>query len=175
MVCRLSRLVGSFALAWLCATAVAQTREPEQYFFQPFLGDFHSELDAAHSENKRGILVIYEMEECPFCDRFHKTVLREAAVQDFFRRYFLVFRVDIKGGNRVTGFDGKELSEKAFAAGHGVRATPTTVFYDLAGKEMTRYTGPARDAREFLLLGQYVLDEAYRNQPFSQYKRSTGR
>ena len=159
----------------LGTVALAQARDPEQHFFQPFLGDFHSELETARLESKQGILLVFEMEDCPFCDRFHKTALRETAVQDFFRKHFLVFRVDIRGATRVKGFDGSDQAEKAFATNLGVRATPTTVFYDLAGKEMTRYSGPPRDAREFLLLGQYVLEGSYRNQPFSQYKLAKGR
>jgi thioredoxin-related protein len=169
------RTLVAFALALAWAVGSAQARDPNEHFFQPFFGDLKAELDAARTQAKRGIVLVYEMEECPFCARFHATVLREAEVQDFYRKHFLVFRVDIKGATPVTGFDGRELTESAFAAARGVHATPTSVVYDLAGAEAARYTGPPRDAREFLLFGQYVLDGAHKAMAFSQYKLARAR
>ena len=149
----------------------AQTlRDPEQHFFQPLLGNLQQELQAARAEGRKGMLLVYEMDGCPFCARFHKTVLREVSVQDWFRRHFVIFKIDIRGANPLVGFDGKELSEKAFAAAQKVMATPTSVFYGLDGKEQVRFAGPPRDVREFMRLGEFVQSGEWRRGSFDQYK-----
>ncbi len=148
-------------------------RDPEQHFFQPLLGDLKHELQTARKEGRKGVLLIYEMDGCPFCVRFHKTVLREAAVQDWYRQNFAVFKVDIRGANPLVGFDGKELTESAFAAAQKVKATPTSVFYGLDGQEQVRYAGPPRDAREFMQLGEFVVRGEWRRSNFDQYKSRT--
>lgn len=170
---------------WLCAAPAAlatwaglttpavraqSVRPPEQHFFQLLLGDLRSELQAARTEGRKGVLLIYEMEGCPFCARFHKTVLREVAVQDWYRRHFAVFRIDIRGSTSIVGFDGKEGTESAFAVAQRVRATPTSVFYDLQGKELVRFAGAPRDAREFLKLGEFVVSGAWQQGSFDAWK-----
>lgn len=155
----------------MAAAAAAQAvRDPNQHFFQPLLGDLRAELQAARGERRDGVLLIYEMEDCPFCARFHRTVLREPAVQDWYRQHFYVFRIDIRGSNPVVAFDGREASESAFAASQRIRATPTSVFYGLDGREIVRFAGPARDVREFMQLGEFVASGAWRNSAFSEYK-----
>lgn len=160
-------------LAGLAAAAAARgqaVRDPDQHFFQPLLGDLKQELQVARTEGRRGVLLVYEMEGCPFCARFRKSVLREAAVQDWYRRHFAVFRIDIRGSNPVVAFDGREMTESAFARAQKVRATPTAVFYGLDGQEQVRFAGTARDAREFLQLGEFVLSGAWRRAGFDEYK-----
>ena len=44
-------------------------------------------------------------------------------------------------------------------------------FFDLDGRLVARYTGATRDAQEFLWLGEYVAEGAYREMPFARYKR----
>jgi len=54
-----------------------------------------------------------------------------------------------------------------------VRATPVFQFIDLEGRPIRRgrYTGATRDAEEFMLLGRYIVEEAWRKKSFSRYKR----
>lgn len=164
-------LAGLLLLPLAPAAGRAQTvRAPDQHFFQLLLGDLRRELQSARQEGRVGALLIYEMEGCPFCVRFHKTVLREVAVQDWYRRHFAIYRIDIRGANPLVGFDGKEGTEAAFAAAQRIRATPTSVFYDLQGQETVRYAGAPRDAREFMQLGEFVVSGAWRQGGFDAWK-----
>lgn len=169
----------ALAIAFLAATGFASLpataqpwRDPEQHFFQPFLGDLPAELQLAQKAGKKGVLVIYEMEGCPFCVRLHRTALREPAVQDYYRRHFSVFRVDLLGATTITGFDGRDATESAFASQQKVRGTPTSVFYDLGGRELARFTGAPRDRQEYLLLGEFVVDGHYRTTSFPGFRRA---
>ncbi len=151
-----------------------ERRDPDRYFFDQTFGDFTEELQTAREQGKKGILIMFEMEECPFCHRMRTRVLNRKDVQDYFRRHFLVFSVDIEGDIEITDFQGRPTTMKAFAFRQfRVRATPVFQFIDLDGKPVPRgrYTGATRDAEEFLLLGRYIVEEAWKKMPFSRYKR----
>ncbi|MEW5771354.1 MAG: thioredoxin family protein [Pseudomonadota bacterium] len=158
-------------LAFLAFTAHAEVRDPQTHFFMPKLGDFKEELATAKQEGKRGVLVMFEMEDCPFCSRMKGTVLNQSEVQDWYRKHFLIYAMDVKGDAPMTDFQGKATTEKAFALENRARATPVFLFFDLDGKPVTRFTGATQNAAEFMLLGQYVLDGAYQSMPFNVYKR----
>ena len=64
----------------------------------------------------------------------------------------------------------RTASEKGYAQTLKVRATPTFIFYDLAGNEAVRIVGPLQTPEEFLLLGDFVTSGAYKTRTFAQYK-----
>ena len=166
-------LKGLFMLGLLCAMpAWAETRNVETYFFQPKLGDFKAELETVKNEGKKGVFLFFEMDECPWCARMKATILNQSTVQDFYRAHYLVYSMDVKGDVPMVDFAGKTTTEKAFALENRVRATPTMLFIDGQGKIITRFTGPTRNADEMMLLGRYVLDDAYKQMPFTQYKQA---
>ena len=158
-------------LALVMQPVWAETRDPGNYFFDPKLGDFQAELATAKHEGKAAIMLFFEMDDCPFCARMKATVLNQADVQDYYRKHFLLFPVDTKGDAPMTDFKGKETKEKDFAFENRVRATPVIAFFDLEGNLIVRYTGPTKDKDDFLLLGRYVVDGAYRQMPFIKYKQ----
>lgn len=160
-----------FALAFVSAPVVAEVRDPYKHFFGAKFGDFKAELETARSEGKLGILFMFEMDECPFCHRMKTTVLNQSEVQDWYRKHFLIFSIDVKGDTEMVDFKGKETTEKAFALEQRARATPVFVFYDLNGNPLTRFTGATQGVEEFMLLGRYVTEGAYKTQPFNTYKR----
>jgi thioredoxin-related protein len=157
-------------LATFCAGA--ETRDPGKFFFDTTFGDFSEELTRARDVGKKGILIMFEMDECPFCHRMKTTVLNRPDIQEFYRANFLIFPVDIEGDVEVTNFAGKHTTQKAMALEeYRVRATPVFAFFDLDGKLVARYTGATKDAEEFRLLGQFVADGAYASTNFPTYKR----
>ena len=168
-----------FLSAALLATGFAVTaevaRDPGQHFFNDTFGDFSEELQTARDSGKKGILIMFEMDECPFCHRMKATVLNQPDVQEYFRENFLIFPVDIEGDVEITDFQGNATTMKDFAfKQYRVRATPVFAFFDLDGKYIkpARFTGATRDKEEFLLLGKYVVEGAYAEQPFARYNRA---
>ncbi len=147
-------------------------RDPEKHFFLPKLGDFKEELATAKQEGKKGVMLFFEMDDCPFCARMKATILNRPDVQDFYRQHFLTYPIDTQGDTPMSDFSGKETIEKNFALEHRVRATPTIVFFDLDGKPVARHTGPPRDKDDFMLLARYVLEGAYQAMPYTRYKQN---
>lgn len=163
------RILG-LVLLFSANMAFAEMRDAQNYFFQPKLGDFKAELDTAKKAGKTGVLLMFMMEDCPFCARMESTVLSQSEVQDYYRKHFLIYEMDVKGDSPMVDFQGLATTEKAFALKQRARATPTFIFYDTQGEVMTRFIGPTKDAAEFLLLGRYVVEAGYKQQPFSVYK-----
>lgn len=144
-------------------------------FFDDSLYDMQEEMEIAKEENKKGILIMFEMDECPFCARMKKTVLNQSMVQDYYRKNFRIITVDIEGDVELTDFKGKETTQKDFSLKqYRVRATPVFQFLDLEGKAIKngRLTGATRNADEFLLLGKYIAEDHNKKMPFSRFKRS---
>ncbi len=151
--------------------AHAEIRDVEGNFFNQTLGDFSEELQQAKAAGKKGILLMFEQDECPFCARMKATVLNQSEVQDFFQKNFLIFPVDIEGDIEIHDMTGVAMKEKDFAFKvNRVRATPVFIFYNLKGQAVTRFTGPTSGTDDFMLLGRYVIDEKFREMSFTRYK-----
>ncbi len=168
------RFLASAALALLLAVSPAAFAADGHDFFQSSLGDLRADLADAKSGGKKGVLVMYEMDDCPFCHRMKTTVLSQPEVQKWFKDRFLILSLKVDGDVALEDFDGKPTTEKAFALAQRVRATPAFVFYGLDGKPAARFTGPTKDAAEFLLLGRYFEEGAWKGKSFAAYKRERG-
>jgi len=162
------------ALALLAPPSLAEVRDPHIHFFMSHLGDLKEEVATARDAGKRGVMVMFAMDECHFCQRMKASVLNQRAVQDYYRQHFMLFSIDVKGDLPLVDLKGNETTEKAFALQQRARVTPVFIFYDLDGNPLTRFTGAIRSAEEFLLLGRYVVDGAYQQMPFTEYKRLDG-
>ncbi len=161
-------------MAWMLPAQALQLRDPESHFFDESFGDLQEELATAKEQGKKAILIMFEMEECPFCRRMKAKVLNRDDVQEYFREHFLILTMDVEGDLEITDFQGNTTTQKEFALKQfRVRATPVFQFVDLDGRPIkkARYTGATSDADEFMLLGQYVVEERYKETSFVRYKR----
>lgn len=160
--------------AWIgFASAFAEIRSPEDYFFHQTFGDLTEEVDIARDEGQMCIMVMFELNDCPWCERMKNTVLNQSEVQDYYRKHFRILMMNVEGDNIITDFDGSEISEKDWALRHNrIRATPVFLFLDLDGKRLTRFTGATKNAEEFMLLGKFIVEGHYKDTNFVKYKRS---
>ncbi len=165
-----------FAIALLTLTTLASAqdgRDPYTHFFHTSFGNFQEELATARDEGKQGIMLFFEMDECPFCHRMKQKVLNQPEVQEWYRQRFLLFPVDIEGDIEVVDFQGNETKQKDFAFKQfRVRATPVIAFFDLEGNLVHKYTGAASSVEEFLWLGEFVADGHYRTTNFTRFKQA---
>ena len=165
-----------FFLIVLSFSAFAQPespKDPYQYFFIETWGDFTEEIDNAKENNKKAILIFFEMDECPFCHWMKENVLNQPRVQAYFREHFLNFSVDIEGDVEITDFVGNAMTQKHFSEKiHRVRATPVFGVFDLQGNRIARFTGRTSNVEEFMWFGEYVVDGHYEKMSFVKYKRA---
>ncbi|MGE5468842.1 MAG: thioredoxin family protein [Ignavibacteria bacterium] len=154
-----------FLAAWL-AGAIAGDADK---FFDPNLGDLADELRAARQAGKQGVLLMFEMEGCPYCKRMREQILSREDVQAYFHKRFSLFSIDALGNQPLSDFWGGQTNEKAFTRTLGIHGTPSFVIFGTDGREVVRMTGPAKDADEFLRFGRYVADGHYRTQSPEQF------
>ncbi|VAW91491.1 FIG01182641: hypothetical protein [hydrothermal vent metagenome] len=154
-------------------SVLAETpKDPYKYFFQETWGDFVEETIRAKSEGKKAIMIFFEMDECPFCHYMKTNVLNQPSVQEFYRKNFLLFSVDIEGDVEMVNFKGQTVKQKDFAFKENrVRATPVIAFFDFDGKRIHRHTGKTSGVSEFMVMGEYVASGSYKTMRFSKYKK----
>lgn len=153
--------------------AQAETRDPSTHFFDQTLGELNVNLEEAREQGKKGIMIFFEQEECPFCHRMKTTVLNQPQVQDYYKKQFLIYKLDIEADNEIVDFAGNETTEKKFFAevARNRGATPVVAFFDLQGKLVARYTGATSGVDEFMWLGEYASQGLYEKVSFTRYKR----
>ena len=154
------------------ASPDVQSHDSADYFFHQSFNNLDEEIDIAQEEGKKGLFIMFNDKDCPWCAKMKNTIMNQKSVQEYYRQHFRVLTIDARGNNLITNFDGKEIAEKDFAfKGHRVRATPVFIFFDLSGKPIMRYTGATRDVEEFQWLGEFITSGAYKTKKFTKYKR----
>lgn len=171
MVRALYLLPAFLGLAFALPSVSAEYRDPVEHFFQAFLGHLRAEIDDARSSGRKGVVVMYHFEECPACTRMKKEVLSRPDVQTWYRREFAVIGIDTRGAQPITGLDGKTYPENDYARAVAIKGTPTFDFYGVDGSHQYRHVGGIYDPAEFLQLGRFVANGAFRAQTFADFKR----
>ncbi len=159
----------------LVSTATAEQRDPLQYFFNQFFDELDGELITAKEEGKKGVLLMFEEDDCPFCARMKKTILNQSEVQDYFRENFRIIAIDKENVIEMTDFDGTPILMKDFAEKkYRVRATPVFMMFGLDGKPMKRgrYTGAMTSVDEFMAFGRFFAEGINEKSSFTRYKKS---
>ncbi len=170
---KLLSCVTSILLWTLLSVAHAEApRDPYQYFFNQSFGDYSEELANAREQGKKGIMIFFEMDECPFCHRMKDMIMNRPDVQEYYRDRFILLSHDIEGDIEIVDFEGNDTTQKEYAEKvHRVRATPVFAFFDLEGNRIARYIGATKSVHEFMWLADYVADGHYKNTSFTRYKR----
>jgi thioredoxin-related protein len=153
----------------------AGQRDPLQYFFNQFFDELDAELETAKQEGKKGVLLMFEEDDCPFCARMKKTILNQSEVQDYYRENFRIIAIDKENTIEITDFNGETIMMKDFAEKvHRVRATPVFMMFGLDGKKMKggRYTGAMTSVDEFMTFGRYFAEGINEKTSFTRYKKS---
>lgn len=162
-------LLLAFSCSVPAAAPDAGTRDAMTHFFDANTGDLKAELADAKAAGKKAVLFMYEQEGCPACRYMKQNVLNRIDVQNLYHAHFVSFTVDIHGAVPLKDFSGRDINEKALAARAKIRATPTFVFHDLSGAEITRVVGTV-EADEFKLLAEFVASGAYKTRQFAAWK-----
>lgn len=156
----------------MCLIAWNTHAADERAIFDQSFGDYSEEIVEAKEQSKKGVLLFFEMDECPFCHRMKTTVLNQPKVMAYLKKHFLIFSIDVEGDVEMTNFAGKETTMKDFAVkDNRVRATPVFAFYNLKGEKVTKYTGPTSGVEEMMWLAEYVVKEEYKRQRFTKFKK----
>lgn len=170
---RIKSIVTILILSLWTVLASAETILPvDVSIFDETFGDMQEELATVTDEDKKALLIMFETADCPWCLRMKQTVLNRQRVQDYFKQHFRIIAIDAGGGAPIVDFEGSDTNETEFSMKLlRVRATPVFAFYDSNGTLLTKYTGTTKNADDFMLLGEYVVDGHYKQGKFSKFRR----
>lgn len=113
--------------------------EKPAWFKESFL-DIRDDLADAAANGKRLLLYFYQ-DGCPYCERLINENMSQQDIVEQLKKDFDVIAINMWGDREVTGLDGKETTEKAFAVANRIMFTPTLVFLNEKGEQVLRLNG----------------------------------
>lgn len=106
----------------------------------PVVQDFT--LEAKESINKQApILVLFMSKTCTYCERVLDEFLLPMQRRPGYDSKVILRQIDIFSSNKLINFNGKAISQSAFAKAHEVWAVPTVMLFDSQGRELTKIVG----------------------------------
>lgn len=151
-------LLALATVVFLCVQWSAAARA--EFKIESIDNDFPYEIKEA-AEQGKSLVIMFHQAGCPYCDKMRARVFPVQKVDEFYSKHFVLIESNIRGDLPVVSPEGKEMTEKRFARGIRVRATPVFIFFDKEGKSVLRVTG-FLDAEKFNKAGKYVLDGVYK-------------
>ncbi len=126
--------------------------------------------EAAQAQKSGKLLVVlFELENCDACLQLKRDVLSKPDAERLFGRRFRTVNVNLDRQAEVTTPSGKVLPTRVWAQQIGVIGTPALVFFDAKGQIVYRHLGPIADCPELILLGRFVANREFENQPYMAY------
>jgi thioredoxin-related protein len=136
-------------------------------WFTPSFLDLREDLEAAQAEGKQGLIVYFGQANCPYCEALMDVNFTEPDIVARVREHFRVIALDIWGSRKVTDFQGRTLTERAYAVRAGTNFTPSLMFYTGEGTQAFRMRGyyPPYRFRAALdyVIGGFHEDERFRD------------
>lgn len=147
-------------------TPLKDTLSLPAWFKLSFL-DIKEDLREANAEN-RGLIIYFGRNDCPYCKALLEKDWGREDIKIYTQRYFDVIAIDVLGQRQLTDPEGRETTEKAYAARQRANFTPTLHIYDRHGKLAFKLTG-YRPPYQFKAVLEYVADEHYQQESFADY------
>jgi thioredoxin-related protein len=83
------------------------------------------------------ILLLVSRDHCAYCRLLKREILEPIRLRGKYLDQVIMREVLIDPGQSITNFQGQYLSTRKFASGYGVQLTPTVLFLDHEGRELT--------------------------------------
>lgn len=99
--------------------------------------DLYSLGEVAH-ERDVPILVMFSQQNCTYCVILEKEYLRPMLKSGDYKDKVIIRKVMIDSFDTLRNFDGSEIDASKFSGDYRAYVTPTMVFLDHNGKELTR-------------------------------------
>lgn len=83
------------------------------------------------------VLLVFSADHCSYCKTLEAEVLKPMLLNAEYRSKILIRKVMVDYAGTVRNFAGKEVEIGSLMAQHKIRVTPTLLFVDSQGKELT--------------------------------------
>jgi thioredoxin-related protein len=117
----------------------AKETEYPAWFKDSFL-DIGEDVKEATDAKKRLVLFFYQ-NGCPYCNALVERNFAQKNIKEKSQKNFDIVAINMWGDRPVINLDGKEYTEKSYAAALKVQFTPTILFFNEQGKVVLRLNG----------------------------------
>lgn len=147
----------------------ATVTEHPDWFKDSFLDLTEDVAEAAEAD--KHLILIMDMEGCPYCHKMIEENFAHAPYRDFIQEHFDVIALNIRGSLMVDVTEDLSLTERELAEHLNVRFTPTVVFLDANHEQVARVNG-YRNVEDFQIVLEYVQERAYRIMSLNEYAQA---
>jgi thioredoxin-related protein len=124
------------AAALFVATAAAGNASASEIVSMRQVTDLRQEADAMRAR-KLVLLLEFAREDCPYCHKLERLFLLPMQRNADYDDKILVRSISLDDGQTVIDFDGRSLATSEFAARYGASLTPTLLFLNADGIEIS--------------------------------------
>lgn len=96
-----------------------------------------SQLARTLNEKRLPLVLMFSSSYCHFCVRVEQEFLLPMQISGDYEQRAVIRKLKIDHGKRVVDFDGQRIEASALARRYNVSVTPTVVFLDGAGQQLT--------------------------------------
>ena len=143
-----------------------QVHEAPNWFKESFL-DIAEDVAEA-SEADKHVLLFFQLNGCPYCDRMLTESFKAEPTKSFIQTHFDSIAVNIKGDRDIAFNDEIEVTEKELSEALAVWSTPAILFMDENNKTVVRVNG-YRAPERFRQVLEFVSTRAYRKTKLADY------
>ncbi|MBK1719670.1 thioredoxin family protein [Thiocystis violacea] len=136
------------------------------WFKESFL-DITEDVKEA-SETGKHLILIMEMNGCPYCAKMIEENFKTVPYRDFIQEKFDVIALNVHGDREVAIDADTSMTEKALAGHLGVTYTPTLLFLNAANEPVARVNG-YRNVADFKRVLDYVAAKAYEERTLAEF------
>ncbi|MGB1008855.1 MAG: thioredoxin family protein [Thiolinea sp.] len=136
------------------------------WFKESFL-DISEDVEEASAEN-RHVMLFFQLNDCPYCDRMLTESFEAEPLQGYIREHFDVIAVNVRGDREIAFNEEISVLEKELAEHLQVRATPAILFLDSENNSVVRVDG-YRAPKRFQHILNYVSSKGYEKRSLSEH------
>jgi thioredoxin-related protein len=130
--------------------------------------ELEDDMSEAINAGKKGLIIYFGQKRCPYCKAQLENNWGQKDIRAKTQANFDVIAIDIRSQKQVTDFDGKVMTEKEFSIQHDTNFTPSLLFF-VKGNVLALKLRGYRPPYQFRAALEYVIDEHYKREAFSQY------
>jgi thioredoxin-related protein len=131
----LSIIYPPFALMFALVSSVFAAESDKLHTIEE-VRDF-SRLGQLLNEKRLPVVLMFSADHCVYCARVEQDFLIPMQISGDYEQRAMIRKLKIDGTNSVVDFDGQRIKTSALARRYNVTVTPTVVFLDGTGQQLT--------------------------------------
>ncbi|EIJ43946.1 thioredoxin-related protein [Beggiatoa alba B18LD] len=131
-------------------------------------------IENAQKEDKKGIFIFITAEKCALCNYMQTVIFPQAQIANFYQQNFINLQINASVTTSIINFENQASTTTTVAKqlNSEGKAYPLALFFNPQGTLLYSFSGITQNPEEFLWLGEYILQEHYQQQSFTDYKQA---